>query len=104
MKTTYQKLGRILQFYDPRAGRRIEILDPDGTIREHPNELKLMSHEETLEAYRTMVLARQADDWAVSLNRQGRLATYPPNRGQEANAVGALMALRADESSGKMRL
>jgi pyruvate dehydrogenase E1 component alpha subunit len=31
------------------------------------------------------------------LNRQGRMPTYPPNTGQEANAVGAVLALRPDD-------
>ena len=44
-----------------------------------------------------MVLARQADEWAVSLNRQGRMPTYALNKGQEANSIGALMAVRADD-------
>jgi pyruvate dehydrogenase E1 component alpha subunit len=44
-----------------------------------------------------MVLARQADEWAVSLNRQGRMPTYPPNKSQEANGIGALLALRPDD-------
>lgn len=43
-----------------------------------------------------MVLARQADEWAVILNRQGRMPTYPPNKGQEANAVGSILALREE--------
>jgi len=37
------------------------------------------------------------DEWAVSLNRQGRMPTYPPNKGQEANSAGALLALRKDD-------
>jgi pyruvate dehydrogenase E1 component alpha subunit len=44
-----------------------------------------------------MVLARQADEWAVSLNRQGRMPTYPLNKGQEANPVGALLGVQQDD-------
>ncbi len=56
-----------------------------------------MSDQQLTAAYRYMVQARAADEWAFSLNRQGRLGTYPPATGQEANSVGAMMALRADD-------
>ena len=73
------------------------LLGPDGKLNSSPPQAPLLSDREILSAYRTMLLARQADDWAVSLNRQGRMATYPPNKGQEANAVGAVLALREDD-------
>ena len=73
------------------------LLDPDGNLNDIPPRAPLLSDQEMLSAYRLMLLARQADDWAVSLNRQGRMATYPPNKGQEANAVGAVLALREDD-------
>ena len=73
------------------------LLDPDGNLNDIPPRAPLLSGREMLSAYRLMLLARQADDWAVSLNRQGRMATYPPNKGQEANAVGAVLALREDD-------
>ena len=64
------------------------ILRPDGTLSELASNASFLSDEKILEAYRLMVLARQADEWAVSLNRQGRMPTYPPNKGQEACAYG----------------
>ena len=73
------------------------LLDPDGNLSDIPAHTPLLSDREILSAYRLMLLARRADDWAVSLNRQGRMATYPPNKGQEANAVGAVLALREDD-------
>jgi pyruvate dehydrogenase E1 component alpha subunit len=81
---------------DPRRGERLSILRPDGSV-EAPEGVPLPTDPQVLEAYRLMVLARQADDWAVNLNRQGRMPTYPPNKGQEANGVGALLALRPDD-------
>jgi pyruvate dehydrogenase E1 component alpha subunit len=75
----------------------VSLLGPDGNLTGIPPETPLLSDREILSAYRLMLLARQADDWAVSLNRQGRMATYPPNKGQEANAVGAVLALREDD-------
>jgi pyruvate dehydrogenase E1 component alpha subunit len=73
------------------------LLRPDGTLNDISPKIPLLSDEEMLSAYRLMLLARQADEWAVSLNRQGRMATYPPNKGQEANAVGAVLALQDDD-------
>jgi pyruvate dehydrogenase E1 component alpha subunit len=81
---------------DPRLGHRLSLLKPDGRL-EVPKGVPRLSDREALSAYRTMVLARQADDWAVNLNRQGRMPTYPPNKGQEANGIGALLAVRPDD-------
>ena len=79
------------------GGDYLSLLGPDGNLNSLPPQAPLLSDREILSAYRMMLLARQADDWAVSLNRQGRMATYPPNKGQEANAVGAVLALREDD-------
>jgi pyruvate dehydrogenase E1 component alpha subunit len=86
----------VFSHLDPRLGHRLSLLTPQGCLR-IPKGLPRLSDDSTLAAYRIMVLARQADEWAVSLNRQGRMPTYPPNKGQEANGIGALMAVRADD-------
>lgn len=83
--------------YDPRQGKMLRIMKEDGTLEKDIQGLPLMNDEQLLQAYKIMVQAREADEWAVSLNRQGRLPTYAPNKGQEANTVGALMALRKDD-------
>ena len=90
--------------YDPREGRLLSLLDESGKLVPPPAPttpggiaIPLMSDEQALDAWRTMVLARVADEWAVSLNRQGRMPTYALNKGQEANSVGALMAVRPDD-------
>jgi pyruvate dehydrogenase E1 component alpha subunit len=75
----------------------LSILACDGTMNDLPEGVPRLADEQILSAYRLMLLARQADEWAVSLNRQGRMATYPPNKGQEANGVGAVLALRQDD-------
>ncbi len=78
--------------------RMVRMLAPDGTLTDHADYgACAMSDEQMRTAYRHMVQARAADEWAFSLNRQGRLGTYPPATGQEANSVGAVMALRADD-------
>jgi pyruvate dehydrogenase E1 component alpha subunit len=76
----------------------VQMLAPDGTYRDDPAYCSYaMTDEQLCTAYRYMVQARAADEWAFSLNRQGRLGTYPPATGQEANSVGAVMALREDD-------
>ncbi len=83
--------------YDPREGRILSLLDETGTLAPFPQGMPRLTDEQALAAYKTMVLSRQADEWAVSLNRQGRMPTYALNKGQEANSVGALMAVRPDD-------
>jgi pyruvate dehydrogenase E1 component alpha subunit len=69
----------------------LSILQSDGTLP--PNARPPMSEEETLAALRLMMLSRTVDDWAVRLQRLGRLGTYGPVHGQEASVVGSSWAL-----------
>src|SRR4030042_3021437 len=87
----------MVKAYDPREGKRLALLNPEGCLADCVSALPRPSDEEVLEAYRIMVLARQADGWAVNLHRQGRMPTYVLNEGQEANSAGALLALRPDD-------
>ena len=83
--------------YDPREGKLLSLLDESGRLAPIPEGMPLLANDGALSAYRTMVLSRQVDEWAVSLNRQGRMPTYVLNKGQEANSIGALMAVRPDD-------
>jgi pyruvate dehydrogenase E1 component alpha subunit len=83
--------------YDPREGRLFSLLDETGSLARAPAGLPLLSDEQATAAWRTMILCRQVDEWAVSLNRQGRMPTYVLNKGQEANSIGALLAVRPDD-------
>jgi pyruvate dehydrogenase E1 component alpha subunit len=87
----------MFESYDPREGKLLALLDESGTLAPVPAGMPRLTDEQALAAYRTMVLSRQADEWAVSLNRQGRMPTYALNKGQEANSIGALMAVRPDD-------
>ncbi|MGH8908388.1 MAG: thiamine pyrophosphate-dependent dehydrogenase E1 component subunit alpha [Egibacteraceae bacterium] len=69
----------------------IQFLDTEGALLEGA-EVRL-SDEEALAGLRLMMLSRAADRRAVSLQRQGRLGTFAPVRGQEAAFVGSAMAL-----------
>lgn len=69
------------------------LVNPDGTVRDRlPITL-----EQTRELYSQMVEARTYDTKSMAMQRQGRLATYAPFRGQEAAQIGAAAALRPDD-------
>jgi len=74
---------------------RIQVLDEDGQVREGATVPDL-ADETLVEMYREMRLARHFDQRAVSLQRQGRMGTYPPLSGQEGAQIGSVYAL-ADE-------
>jgi pyruvate dehydrogenase E1 component alpha subunit len=75
---------------------RVQILDTDGTVREGET-VPDVDDETLVEMYRTMKLGRHFDKRAVSLQRQGRMGTYPPMSGQEAAQVGSAMALGEED-------
>ena len=77
-------------------GERVEILDEDGQVREGATVPDLRD-EELVEMYREIRLARHFDQRAVSLQRQGRMGTYPPLSGQEASQVGSAHALDEED-------
>ena len=60
-------------------------------------EVPDLSDDEFLEIYEQMKLARHFDQRAVSLQRQGRMGTYPPLSGQEAAQVASAHALDTDD-------
>ncbi|HSN53992.1 MAG TPA: pyruvate dehydrogenase (acetyl-transferring) E1 component subunit alpha [Candidatus Sulfomarinibacteraceae bacterium] len=73
---------------------RLEILDPSGAV-----DQALMPDlgDEAVQAiYRDMVRMRAMDDKALKLQRQGRMGTWPPIKGQEAVQAGVARAM-ADE-------
>ena len=81
--------GSVLQ-RDP--GDRVQVLDEDGQVVEGATVPDL-SDDALVEMYRYLKLGRHFDQRAVSLQRQGRMGTYPPMAGQEASQVGSAMAL-----------
>lgn len=69
------------------------LINPDGSVRE-----KLpVTLDEMRALYADMVEARVFDEKSIAMQRQGRLATYAPFRGQEAAQIGAASALRPDD-------
>ncbi|WP_235853552.1 pyruvate dehydrogenase (acetyl-transferring) E1 component subunit alpha [Halosimplex salinum] len=84
--------GRIARDDDGLA----QVLDADGQVREGATVPDLPD-DELVAMYAEMTLARHLDERAVSLQRQGRMGTYPPLAGQEAAQVGSTHALRDDD-------
>lgn len=69
------------------------FVNPDGSVRDRlPITL-----EDVRGLYADMVEARTYDEKSMTMQRQGRLATYAPFRGQEAAQIGAGAALREDD-------
>jgi 2-oxoisovalerate dehydrogenase E1 component alpha subunit len=69
------------------------LLNPDGSVRDRlPITL-----DEMRALYADMVEARTYDTKSIAMQRQGRLATYAPFRGQEAAQIGAAAALHDDD-------
>ena len=71
---------------------RVQVLDEDGEVVDGATVPDL-ADDEFVEMYRHLRLGRHFDQRAVSLQRQGRIGTYPPMAGQEASQVGSAMAL-----------
>ena len=73
------------------AVRRLEILDQQGNVDD--SLMPSLSDRELRRMHELMVLARTFDERALSLQREGRLGTYPSILGQEAAQVGSALAL-----------
>lgn len=78
----------------PYKIEHLSILDEQGNL---DKELEPNIPEETLlKMYRTMVLGRRFDERMLIMQRQGRIGTFAPIRGQEAQ-VGAVAALEPED-------
>jgi len=70
----------------------LSILDSDGNL-DTALEPKLAG-EDLRALYRAMVLGRRLDERMVRLQRQGRIGTFAPTKGQEASQMGSAFTLR----------
>ena len=77
---------------DPRD--RVRVLDEEGDV---VGDVPDLDDETLVEMYRQMRLARRFDKRAVSLQRQGRMGTFPPLSGQEGSQIGSAYALEAED-------
>jgi pyruvate dehydrogenase E1 component alpha subunit len=69
------------------------LVNPDGSVRDRLP----ITVEDMRDLYADMVEARTYDEKSMAMQRQGRLATYAPFRGQEAAQIGAAAALHEDD-------
>lgn len=74
---------------------RLGILDAEGNLDQ--DLMPPLADAQLLELYRQMVRMRAFDDKALKLQRQGRMGTWPPNRGQEAVSAGVALAMGEDD-------
>lgn len=70
----------------------LSILDEQNNLDE--NLEPDISAEKLVELYRTMLFGRRFDERMLNLQRQGRIGTFPPIKGQEAAQMGAVFHLR----------
>jgi pyruvate dehydrogenase E1 component alpha subunit len=83
----------LIKKFDPLKKQMLQILDQDGNIVDKTLEPKI-DKVKLIEIYRFMTLGRIADIKALQFQRQGRMLTYAPNRGQEAAQIGVMAALQ----------
>ncbi len=70
---------------------RLQVLDEQGNA--DAELVPDLSDEQLMSLYRHMVLAREADQRMLKLQRQGRIGTFGPCTGQEATICGSAMAM-----------
>lgn len=70
----------------------LSILDENGKLDAdlEPD----ISKEVHLKMFRAILLGRRFDERMLDLQRQGRIGTFPPIKGQEASQIGAVALLR----------
>src|SRR5581483_2280923 len=69
----------------------LSILDSDGKL--DPALEPPLSPDELKRMYRAMLLGRRLDERMVRLQRQGRIGTFAPIKGQEASQIGSVATL-----------
>jgi pyruvate dehydrogenase E1 component alpha subunit len=73
----------------------LSILDEHGTV--DADLMPDLSAEHLTQLHQTMLLSRRFDERLLVLQREGRIGTFAPVKGQEAAQVGAVAPLRADD-------
>jgi pyruvate dehydrogenase E1 component subunit alpha len=71
--------------------KRLDILDEKGDVDQ--SLMPPLSDQEIFKMYELLILSRTYDHHALSLQREGRLGTFPSILGQEASQVGSAFAL-----------
>ncbi len=92
----YVQVGLPVSTIQRSPRERVQILDEAGRVVEGA-EVPDLTEDELVEMYEQMRLVRHFDERAVSLQRQGRVGTYPPLSGQEGSQIGSAHALADDD-------
>jgi pyruvate dehydrogenase E1 component alpha subunit len=82
-------------FNIPGRIEKIEILAPDGSV-----DKKLeprLPDKDLQKLYRYMLFTRLLDERCLHLQRQGRIGTYGPCKGQEATPLGVVYHLKKED-------
>src|SRR5499433_3678770 len=74
------------------AIEHLSILDSDGNL-DTTLEPELAA-DDLRRLYRAMILGRRLDERMLRLQRQGRIGTFAPIKGQEASQIGSVATLR----------
>lgn len=83
-----------------RPGAMVQLLDEDGRFRSDSRlagAISALSKDSLRSMYRDMAMIRRFDAEATALQRQGQLALWVPQRGQEAAQIGSGRATRAQD-------
>ena len=73
-----------------------QVLDKDGNVLPGA-DVPDLTEDELVAMYEAIVSARRFDQRAISLQRQGKIATYAPMTGQEGSQVATSYALDAED-------
>ncbi len=86
----------ILDSYDPLKQEMFNVIDDNGKVVNKDYEPDI-DNETLINMYKTMQLARIADVKALQYQRQGRMLTFAPVKGQEGAQVGPMAAAEDDD-------
>lgn len=75
--------------------RYLQILDESG--KADPTEASIFSDDQLKEFFKSLLHLRIYNDLALSLQREGRIGTYPSYYGQEAAQAGSVLAVEKDD-------
>lgn len=79
----------------PNKLEYLSILDPNGTV---DKELEpKISDADLRRLYNVMLKTRRLDERCLMLQRQGRIGTYGPSKGQEATPLGFAYAMKPED-------
>ncbi|MBS4537708.1 pyruvate dehydrogenase (acetyl-transferring) E1 component subunit alpha [Clostridium sp. D2Q-11] len=86
----------IIQNFNPLEDEMVTILDKEGeVVRE--DILPDIEDDKLKHMYKTMLFTRIIDTKTLQYQRQGRMLTYAPNKGQEAAQIGSVAAIEKED-------